>query len=102
MAQRGQRFRRAVAGDLRLPPNRQSGPDPFKLAEQIRQFGDRAEGMPAVQVTEASKGELMINDGVTRAFRIARSRGDATIRVEVIEHRPRWSIEHLARVRERL
>ena len=102
MAQRARRFRRAVAGDLRLPPNRQSGPDLTKLAEQIRQFGDRTDGMPAVQVTVAGNGELMINDGVTRAFRVARMRPNATIPIEVIEHRPLWSLDHLPRVRERL
>ena len=90
MAQRHVRFRRAVTGDLRLPPNRQSGADPMKLAEQVRQFSDKTEGMPAIQVTEGAGGELMINDGVTRAFRIARLNPDATIHVEVIETRPTW------------
>ena len=83
-----------------MPPSRRSGADPFKLAEQIRQFSDRLAGMPPVQVTRGARGEMMINDGVTRATRIARLRRDATIAVEVIEERPAVSFEHLPRVKE--
>jgi hypothetical protein len=59
------RFREVDPGDLHLPPPRASGADPFKLAEQIRRFGDSVLGMPPVEVTEARDGALMINDGVT-------------------------------------
>jgi hypothetical protein len=89
-------------GELRLPPSRRSGADPMKLAEQIRHFGDRTAGMPALQVTKGAREQLMINDGVTRASRIAKLRPRATIQVEVIDERPSWSLEHLPRVRETL
>ena len=89
-------------GDLRLPPARQSGADPFKLQEQIRRYGDRSSGMPPLELTRGSRGEMMINDGVTRATRIAKLRPGTTIPAEVIDDRPTWSLEHLPLVKERL
>jgi len=44
----------------------------------------------------------MINDGVTRASRVAKLALGVRIWVEVIEDRPGISFEHLPRVRERL
>jgi hypothetical protein len=88
-------------GSLRLPSGRSGGADPLKFDRQIRQYGDRADGMPPLLVTRGLRGELMINDGVTRATRIAKLRPDATIPVEVIDERP-VALEHLPRVRERL
>jgi len=93
---------RTDPGALRLPPSRQSGADPVKLAAQIGQYGGSLRGMLPVQVTRGKDGELMINDGVTRATRIAKLQPEATIEVEVIDDRPRISFEHLVRVRERL
>jgi hypothetical protein len=87
-------------GDLRLPPSRQSGADPFKLAEQIRRFGDDVAGMPRVLVTRGANGLLMINDGVTRAVRIATLLPGATIEVEVIEDLPTVRMDSLITVRE--
>jgi hypothetical protein len=74
----------------------------MKLAAQIGKYGDSTVAMPPVQVTRAARGELMINDGVTRAARVAKLRPGATIVVEVIEERPAWSLEHLPRVWETL
>src|SRR5947209_8788079 len=89
-------------GNLRLPPSRRSGADPFKLADQTQRFGDATSGMPPVLVTIGKDGEMVINDGVTRATRIARLRPDAIIPVKVIERRPAWSFAHLPRVKETL
>jgi RHS repeat-associated protein len=58
-------------GTLRLPPTRAEGADPFKLSQQMQQYGDSTEGMPPIQVTQGLNGEMMINDGVTRATRIS-------------------------------
>jgi hypothetical protein len=69
---------------------------------QIRQFGSEINGMPPVQVTKDQNGELMINDGVTRATRVAKLRPEAKITVEIIDDLPRVSFEHLPRVRERI
>ena len=89
-------------GALRLPPSRRSGADPFKLAEQIRRFDDRSDGMPPLELTRGAGGEFVINDGVTRATRIAKLRPGTTVPAEVIEDRPAWSLIHLPRVRDRL
>ena|SRR5438067_7516763 len=91
-----------VPGDLRVPSSRRAGADPVKLAEQTQRFGDSAMTMPPIQVTLCADNEMMINDGVTRASRIAKLNPDATIVVEVIDERPTWSLAHLPRVRETL
>jgi hypothetical protein len=57
---------------LRLPTSRRSGADPFKLQRQIAQFGTATRGMPPLEVSRGSDGELVINSGVTRATRMAR------------------------------
>jgi hypothetical protein len=71
-------------GDLRLPPERPDGPDPFKLADQYREFGDSIEGMPPIWVIEGTGGELLIVDGVTRASRVYLYRRGTAVPVEVI------------------
>ncbi len=53
-----------------MPPTLTEGADPFKLADQMMKYSKSTEGMPPVQVTKGPNGELMINDGVTRATRI--------------------------------
>lgn len=60
----------------------------MKLHRQIAQFGGSAQGMPPVEVSRGSDGELMINNGVTRATRIAKLSPGTTIRVEVIDDLP--------------
>ena len=58
--------------ELRLPPSRASGADPWKLHQQIRQFGSSKDGMPPIFVYEDPGGLLEISDGVARAIRIAK------------------------------
>jgi hypothetical protein len=58
--------------DLRLPPSRVSGCDPWKLQQQIKQFGSSMVGMPPILVYEDPDGILEISDGMTRATRIAK------------------------------
>ena len=76
-------------GKLRLPPSRASGADPFKLADQMKRYGNSTEGMQPIQVTRGAKGELMINDGVTRATRIDAynqiNKTRQTVQIEIIE-----------------
>jgi hypothetical protein len=59
-------------GNLRLPSSRTAGADPWKLHQQIRQFGASSTGMPPILVYADPDGILEIVDGVTRAFRIAK------------------------------
>jgi hypothetical protein len=70
--------------ELRLPPSRLSGADPYKLQRQIARFGNSALGMPPLWVHQGSDGVLQIVNGVTRATRIAKPSPGTTIRVEVI------------------
>jgi hypothetical protein len=57
--------------ELRLPPSRSTGADPFKLHQQIAQFGASTAGMPPLWVYEAADSVLVIYNGVTRAMRVA-------------------------------
>lgn len=67
---------------LRLPSGR--GADPYKLQTQVAHFGSSAVGMPAPWVYEAADGVLVLDNGITRATRIAELAPGTTIRVEVI------------------
>jgi hypothetical protein len=64
-------FRDVDPAELRLPPSRLSGADPYKLQQQIGRFGAATDGMPPVWVYEGSDGVLQIVDGVTRAAKLA-------------------------------
>lgn len=77
-------FRDVDPAELRLPPSRLSGADPYKLQRQIARFGGSVDGMPPVWVYEGSDGVLEIINGATRATRIAKLAPGTKIRVEVI------------------
>jgi hypothetical protein len=81
-------FLRVDPRKLRLPPSRASGPDPQKLARQIARYGTRTDGMPALEVSRGSDGELVINNGVTRATRVAKLLPGVLVDVEVIDCLP--------------
>jgi len=70
---------------LHLPTSRISGADPVKLQRQIARFGKSMQGMPTLEVSRGSDGELMINDGVTRATRVAKLLPGNLVPVEVID-----------------
>jgi hypothetical protein len=69
---------------LHLPWSRRDGADPGKLARQISLYGASAQGMPPPLVYRGTDGEFVINDGVTRATRIAKLSPSMLIRVEVV------------------
>src|SRR5437764_9795173 len=73
---------------LRLPKSRRSGADPYKLNRQIAKFGNSVRGMPPVEVSRGADGELVINNGVTRAVRAAKLLPGTPIRVEIIDDLP--------------
>lgn len=79
-----QLIREVDPSGLRLPPSRASGADPWKLHQQIRQFGSSKDGMPPILVYEDPGGILEISDGVTRATRIAKLAPGETVSVIVI------------------
>jgi len=73
---------------LRVQGIRRSGADPIRLHRQIAQFGKSMEGMPTLEVSRGTDGELVINDGVTRATRVAKLLPGVAVRVEVIDDLP--------------
>ena len=70
--------------ELRLPPSRRHGADPWKLQLQIARFGASSVGMPPPWVYESSDGLLVLYNGVTRATRIAKLAPGTLVRVEVV------------------
>jgi hypothetical protein len=79
-----QPIREVNPGELRLPTSRTSGADPWKLHQQMRQYGASKDGMPPIFVYEDPDGVLEMVDGVTRATRIARLAPNETVPVVVI------------------
>ncbi|MHB1424029.1 MAG: hypothetical protein ACYC3I_12705 [Gemmataceae bacterium] len=73
---------------LRLPSTRRSGADALKLQRRIARFGTSIAGMPPVLVSRGSDGEMIINDGVTRATRVAKLLSGVLVRVEEIDDLP--------------
>ena len=73
---------------LRLPGSRRSGADPLKLHLQIATFGSSVQGMLPLEVSRGSDGELVLNNGVTRATRVAMLLPGTPVRVEVIDDLP--------------
>lgn len=70
--------------ELRCPTHRPYGADAWKLHRQIRQWGSRIEGMLPPLVRESRDGYLILDNGATRATRVARLLPGLTIRVQVI------------------
>jgi hypothetical protein len=94
-------IRQVDPNDLRLPPSRASGADPWKLHQQVGKYGSSADGMPPIFVYEDPDGVLEISDGVTRATRIAKLAPGTTVPVVVIGHYRR-SHSGSPRVRDKL
>ena len=70
---------------LHLPTSRLGGADPIKLQLQIAKHGKSTLGMPPLEVSRGSDGQLMISDGVTRATRVAKLLPGILVQVEVID-----------------
>ncbi len=87
-------------GDLYLPPSRDQGADPVKLARQISRYGSSLDGMPVLQVVRGESGNLRINDGVTRATRAAKLRPGAKVMAEVIDELPKLNATRSPRVKD--
>ena len=95
-----ERWREVDPGSLRLAPGRQDGAKRSKYWHQVRQFGATMTDMPPIEVTEGQNGELMINDGVTRATRCYYLAPGSSVQVEVIDVRPSANLSRLRRVRD--
>jgi hypothetical protein len=73
---------------LHLPGGRRDGVDPMKLHRQIARHGMSVASMPPLEVSRGTDGELVINDGVTRATRVAKYLPGASVTVEVTGELP--------------
>lgn len=73
---------------LHLPGARNGGADAYKLQRQIAKHGTSIVGMPPIEVSRGTDGELVINNGVTRATRAAKLRPGKVVPVEVIHDLP--------------
>lgn len=93
-------FRDVDPGDLRLPPGRQDGAVASRYHKQVNDYGAGTTGMPPIEVTEGRDGELMINNGVTRATRIHYLAPGQLVTVEVAEVKPKANFSRLLRVRD--
>jgi len=82
--------------ELRLPSS-SATVDPFKLQQQIANFGASTAGMPPLWVYEGSDGVLAISNGITRATRIAKLAPGTLVRVEVVG-RVRRACGHLPKI----
>ncbi len=87
---------------LHLPSGRLSGADPYKLTRQIARYGRATNGMPPIWVVRGKDGELIINNGVTRATRVAKLLPGHTVTVEVIDNVPNWDLSKYPTVGDRL
>jgi hypothetical protein len=77
---------------LHVPPTRPQGADPAKLARQIAQYGKSIDGIPLLELVRGKNGALRINDGVTRATRVAKLLPGQLLKGEVIEERPNLNV----------
>jgi len=73
---------------LRVPGSRRAGADLMKLDHQIAKYGGSIQGMPPLEVSRGTDGQMVINNGVTRATRIAKLSPGTTVRVDVIDDLP--------------
>lgn len=94
-------FLRVDPATLHLPGGRRDGADPMKLHRQLARYGLSIDGMPPLEVSRGTDGELVINDGVTRATRVAKYLPGTLVTVEVTGKLP-VAVGGLPTVRERL
>jgi hypothetical protein len=95
-------IRYVLPGLLRASVTRLDGADPMKLQDQFNEFGFSAVDMPPVEVTLGMNGEMMINDGMTRATRCCMIDVNQSIAVNVIEQRSNWDFSDLPTIAELL
>ena len=86
---------------LHQPGERRDGADPMKLYGQLARQGTSVAGMPPLEVSRGTDGGLVINDGVTRATRMAKYLPGVPVTVEVLGQLP-VPVSMLPTVKERL
>jgi hypothetical protein len=87
---------------LRLPRSRRDGADPWKLQRQISKHGKSVQGMPPLFGIRGKNGEIKLQDGVTRATRVAKLLPGQSVPVEIIEELPNEDYSGLPTVGDKL
>lgn len=87
-------------GELHVPPSRPQGADPAKLARQIAFHGTRTDGMPPLELVRGKDGHYRINDGVTRATRVAKLRPGQSVPAVVIHDLPHLDVTRFPKIKE--
>src|SRR5207245_10806748 len=87
---------------LHLPSGRATGADPAKRARQSARHGKSTQGMPPILVTRGKDGALIINDGCTRATRVAKLLPGQTVTVEVTDDVADWDVSSFPTVGDKL
>lgn len=80
---------------LHVPPTRPQGADPGKLTRQLSRFGKSIVGMPPLELIRGKDGALRVNDGVTRATRVAKLLPGQLVRAEIMEELPNLAVSKL-------
>jgi len=86
--------------ELHVPPSRPQGADPHKLALQIARHGKTTIGMPPIQLVKGKGGLLRINDGVTRATRIAKLVPGQLVPAIIIQDIPALNVARMPRIKD--
>jgi hypothetical protein len=73
---------------LHLPGGRRDGVDPMKLHRQMMRHVLSVAGIPRWEVSRGTDGELVINDGATRARPVAKYLPGTLLTVEVTGRLP--------------
>src|SRR5579859_2222373 len=94
-------FLQVDPASLHLPGACRGGVDPMKLHPQLARYGTSVAGMPPLEASRGTDGELVINDGVTRATRVAKYLPGTLVTVEVTDAL-QVAVGGLPTVRERL
>ena len=81
---------------------RPEGADEMKLQDQFNEFGFSVADMPPIEVTLGMDGQMMINNGMTRATRCYMINSEQSVEVEVIEVRPEWDFTPLLTIAQTL
>jgi hypothetical protein len=81
-------FLRVDPRTLRVPRSRRQDADPVKLHTQIAKYGNSIVGIPVIEVSRGKDGFFVINNGVTRATRVARLLPNTLVEIEVIDDLP--------------
>lgn len=85
-----------------MPPSRSQGADPGKLARQIAHFGNSVSGMPPLELVRGKDGHFRINDGVTRATRVAKLLPGQTVPAIIIHDLPNLDVSRFPKIKDLL